>query len=373
MEKLYKYLYKKQSGFTLVELIVAISVMSILSGVAVPSYITIKNRTRESGTESNMKSIATALELYNIHNDKYPSSEEGTAELKNQGYINDISDLDMWENQYTYESDGANYIYQSSGVDGEAGTEDDIIFQNGTMIADGGYGNSSGSGNGGPSGPASLIASWNMDIGSGNTIVSGDLTGIINGADWIVGGGRKNGKNGLKFSDKSKNNLDIGSSEDLQIVGDMSFSIWFNLDTMPSGNKADTLFTSTASGEQEKTNTLYELEIDSKGDIYYKHEYGKGKDQKVLFKNTGIKDSEWNLITFTRDSASKEVKLYLNGSMIGEALYNNNPTGGSSTRLYIASDRASKKRAINGTIDEFNLYGEVLDDEQIKEYYEINK
>ena len=57
MKRIYDYLFRKKAGFTLVEIMVVISVMSVLSGVAVPGYVTIKNRASESGTESDMRSI----------------------------------------------------------------------------------------------------------------------------------------------------------------------------------------------------------------------------------------------------------------------------------------------------------------------------
>lgn len=155
MKRIYDSLFRKKAGFSLVEIMVVISVMSVLSGVAVPSYVTIKNRSSESGTESDMRSIATALEMYNNHNDIYPSSEEGIEKLKNEGYIKNAPENDLWDNQYSYSSDGDSYNYQSSGVDGESGTDDDIIFQNGTMIADGGYGDPSG---GGDDEPAVVVA-----------------------------------------------------------------------------------------------------------------------------------------------------------------------------------------------------------------------
>ncbi|MCD4669650.1 MAG: type II secretion system GspH family protein [Actinomycetia bacterium] len=148
MKRIYKYLFRKEAGFALVEIMVVIIVMSVLSGVAVPSYMTIKNRASESGTESDMKGIAAALELYSVYNDRYPFSGEGTEALEDKGYIKNISENDLWENQYNYNSDGDGYTYRSFGIDGENGTEDDIVFKNGTMIADGAYGDLPGEGNG---------------------------------------------------------------------------------------------------------------------------------------------------------------------------------------------------------------------------------
>jgi len=150
MKRIFKHLSRKEAGFALVEIMVVIIVMSVLSGVAVPSYITIRNRASESGTESDMRSIATALELYSVYNDRYPFSNEGTGLLEDKGYIKNITEDDLWENQYSYSSDGDGYTYRSFGIDGENGTEDDIVFENGTMIADGGYGDLPGEGSGEP-------------------------------------------------------------------------------------------------------------------------------------------------------------------------------------------------------------------------------
>ncbi len=133
---------KEQKGFTLVELMVIIVVLSILTGVAIPGYITLKDRARESGTESTMRNVATALELYRIDRGSYPASGPGPGLLAEEGYIKNVPEKDLWENNYIYSSDeGDSYIYTSNGVDGEAGTDDDIVFQDGILTADGGYSN----------------------------------------------------------------------------------------------------------------------------------------------------------------------------------------------------------------------------------------
>jgi prepilin-type N-terminal cleavage/methylation domain-containing protein len=65
MKRLHKYLHQDQRGFTLVELLIVVIILAVISGIAVPSYMALRNRARESATENEMKNIATALELYN--------------------------------------------------------------------------------------------------------------------------------------------------------------------------------------------------------------------------------------------------------------------------------------------------------------------
>jgi len=138
---------KRQKGFTLVELVVVIVVLSILTGVAIPGYITLKDRARESGTKSTMRNVAAALELYRIDKGSYPASVSGPGILAQEGYINSVPVRDLWENDYIYNSgEEDSYTYTSTGVDGDAGTDDDIVFQNGTMIAGGGFSNSGSGG-----------------------------------------------------------------------------------------------------------------------------------------------------------------------------------------------------------------------------------
>ena len=131
--------YKKQRRFTLTQILITIVIISILSGVSTPSYFIIVNRARESGTKSQMRDIAMALEMYNIHDSGYPTTKEGLSRLKKEGYIENFSTQDLWTTPYNYISDGIKYILQSNGIDKEYGTDDDIAFENGTMTFQGSY------------------------------------------------------------------------------------------------------------------------------------------------------------------------------------------------------------------------------------------
>lgn len=132
-------IYKKQRKFTLTQILVTIVIISILSGVSTPSYFIIVNRARESGTKTQMRDIAMALEMYNIRDSSYPTTKEGLSRLTKKGYIEDLSTQDLWNTPYNYISDGIKYILQSNGIDREYGTDDDIAFENGTMTFKGSY------------------------------------------------------------------------------------------------------------------------------------------------------------------------------------------------------------------------------------------
>jgi len=60
-------------GFTLIELLVVIAIIGTLSGVVVTSLNSARDRAYLSTARSEMKSMASALELYSIDNGSYPA------------------------------------------------------------------------------------------------------------------------------------------------------------------------------------------------------------------------------------------------------------------------------------------------------------
>ena len=133
---------KDEKGFTLVELMVVIIILAVLTGIAVPSYLTLKSRSSEIATEINMRNIASALAIYDADNERYPLTDDYPDDMINRGYLSNIINEDSWGNNYQYVSaDGSSYILESFGRDGADGGGDDIVFIAGEMTEDGAFGN----------------------------------------------------------------------------------------------------------------------------------------------------------------------------------------------------------------------------------------
>lgn len=72
-----KNLIRVQLGFTLIELLVVIVILGILATIGLVAFTTAQARGRDSKRKSDLKQIATALELYYSDYGVYPGSNAG--------------------------------------------------------------------------------------------------------------------------------------------------------------------------------------------------------------------------------------------------------------------------------------------------------
>ena len=63
---------QKGRGFTLIELLIVVAIIAILAAIAVPNFLEAQTRSKVSRAESDMRSLATAIESYRIDNNVYP-------------------------------------------------------------------------------------------------------------------------------------------------------------------------------------------------------------------------------------------------------------------------------------------------------------
>ena len=107
-------------GFTLVELLVVITVIGVLSALAIPNLINALHRGKQKATMADLHSIAEAIEVYSLDNGAYPSVTTA-AQLESvlePVYIREVPSYDGWRNRWMVTTAAAGYTVASGGRDG---------------------------------------------------------------------------------------------------------------------------------------------------------------------------------------------------------------------------------------------------------------
>ncbi len=85
---------RSRSGFTLIELLVVISIIAVLSTIGLITYQGIQAKSRDSIRKSDLRAIATALEIYYQKNGEYPTTSTDKSHFPS--YISLSSESQTW-------------------------------------------------------------------------------------------------------------------------------------------------------------------------------------------------------------------------------------------------------------------------------------
>ena len=128
---------KKHSGFTLVEIMVVVVIIGLLVGIVAPQVMARLEEARRTTARTQIRAFEQSLEMYNMRNSRYPTTQQGLEALVRkpsiapiptnyppEGYIKEIP-LDPWRNPYIYRCPGEKHPYDiiSTGRTGEEGGE----------------------------------------------------------------------------------------------------------------------------------------------------------------------------------------------------------------------------------------------------------
>ncbi len=81
---------KKGLGFTLVELLVVISIMGILTIIVSSGFITSQQRSRDAARKTNLKSLSDSLNLYYADNGVFPTAAYINGLISSEGEFSTI-------------------------------------------------------------------------------------------------------------------------------------------------------------------------------------------------------------------------------------------------------------------------------------------
>jgi len=135
-----------ERGFTLVEMLVVITIIGMIMGLIGPRVLNYMSESRVKTAKIQIQSFGSSLDLFYLDAGRFPTTSEGLAAL-----VKPVSGIaswsgpylkggtvpnDPWNNPYVYRSPGQHAPYDiiSYGADGQeggSGLAEDIISSNG--------------------------------------------------------------------------------------------------------------------------------------------------------------------------------------------------------------------------------------------------
>jgi general secretion pathway protein G len=134
-----------QQGFTLVEMLVVITIIGLIMGLIGPRVLNYLNESKVKTAKIQLQSFSSALDLFYLDAGRFPSAAEGLAALVqrmpgvaawNGPYLKGGNvPKDPWSNAYVYRSPGERgpydiLSYGSDGQEGGSGLAADISIDN---------------------------------------------------------------------------------------------------------------------------------------------------------------------------------------------------------------------------------------------------
>jgi len=122
---------ERQSGFTLIEILVVMAIIGMLAVMVAPNIFRQQAGAQRDAAMANISTLSAALDIHRLDAGEYPDSLDGL-QVNHSGraswngpYLRRDVPLDPWNNEFVYDADGREFTLLSYGADGEQGGEGD--------------------------------------------------------------------------------------------------------------------------------------------------------------------------------------------------------------------------------------------------------
>ncbi len=105
---------KQDAGFTLIELIIVMTIIGVLATLAIPSYVTAVKHAREAVLKEDLHVLRNAIDSYTMDKQKAPQSLD---DLVQDGYLKVIPEDPMTHSKDTWVTDTSDAMYSLDETD----------------------------------------------------------------------------------------------------------------------------------------------------------------------------------------------------------------------------------------------------------------
>ncbi len=110
---------RRQSGFSLIEILVVVVIMGIMAALIVPNIMDRPDQARAVAVRQDIGALMQALKLYRLDHGRYPSTEEGLKALLGEARDGQAGNRRVYLDRLPDDPWGTPYQYLNPGVHGE--------------------------------------------------------------------------------------------------------------------------------------------------------------------------------------------------------------------------------------------------------------